>query len=68
MKGNLPTILFISIFILIFLILPIIFPHNTFLTWVRNILGGLLLIGLIYDFVTSKRKKIRIVRDGLQKL
>lgn len=37
------------IFSIVFLVLPIIFPHNQILDWVRNILFIAILAGLLYD-------------------
>lgn len=51
------TLSFIGIFLVVFIILPIIYPNNNMLDWIRNILFFVLIIALIYDLLLSKRSK-----------
>ncbi|GEK30463.1 hypothetical protein KZO01_07720 [Kurthia zopfii] len=51
------TLSFIGIFLVVFIILPIIYPNNNMLDWIRNILFFALIIALIYDLLLSKRSK-----------
>ncbi|AWE06905.1 hypothetical protein DCE79_05605 [Lysinibacillus sp. 2017] len=55
-KAKMYIWLVIIFFAIIFIVLPILFPHSIILNWVRNILFGILILGLTYDFIKSRTK------------
>lgn len=56
-KNNVYSLGFIVLAIVVFFVIPKLFPGNSIVFWVTTILVILLLLGIIYDFSTSKREK-----------
>lgn len=62
------TIFFVLLFILIFSVIPKLFPHNNIIFWIINILAILFVIAVIVDSYSSRKKKIEAQkRKKLQK-
>ncbi|EUJ18937.1 hypothetical protein MAQA_07563 [Listeria aquatica FSL S10-1188] len=51
------TIFFVLLFILIFSVIPKLFPHNNIIFWIINILAILFVIAVIVDSYSSRKKK-----------
>lgn len=57
MSNKLNTIVFVSVFIIIFFVLPLIFPHNIVVYWIRGIFAVLIIFLSIDEYIRKKRKK-----------
>ncbi len=53
------AILFVMISIIILFILPLIFPNNTVLRWVKSIVSIIWIIGLVYDIFFKKKSGLK---------
>ncbi|MDA2566786.1 hypothetical protein PDQ34_22855 [Bacillus cereus] len=47
----------VIISIITLFILPYMFPDNTLVMWIKNIVGILWILGLTYDFMKKRAKK-----------